>query len=276
MRDNIRELLVASVAGVGYDPRNPEAIDNHERLYCKTKPHFGYPGRPDITVEEVKDRRQSCAINDAGRTIFKAVFEYEEDKSTVKACTVYHQGSEKTFIPELVRQEIIGTTVDDFIAEHTFEAVVREDQVYKGLVQLMERGELTDDLRGSYEIETLFKLKGAYEMARSTDAGQGEAMDVEGKFSGNEIALFREALEYAGYSGRCSDLVMAIVRDDDTKDILGASFDNMRKIYGSQAYQQWERTAEAKQWRKEYRPFEPKMSLRARMRSTFAMKAVEE
>ncbi len=262
VQGHIRELLVASVAGVGYDPRSPEDFETAEKLVCKRKITFYHPRNTDLEVKIVDDADEMGAfVKTDGSTLFHAT--YDRD---LKKCVVKHQGKVDVFEPVVKEGDPIGDPVDEFIRVQTKAAQEREQELFAGLQSLVATGELPEALRGSFEMTLLFKLNGACDIARESDAEEGDGMDVEGKFSGNEIALFREALEFAGFSSRCSDLIMDIVRGDD-QEIRTASFNNMRAIYEGTAHQRWRKSKEAKAWTKAYKPYATTKKLAARFLS---------
>jgi len=264
IQSHIRELLVASVAGVGYDPRVPLDFDTAAKLICKRKTTFHHPRKPDLEVKIVDDEAKTGAfVQPDGSTVLHATFDRE-----LKKCVLSHQGKVDVFEPIVKQGDPLGNPVDEFMRVHTQAALEREQELLAGLQSLTADGELPEALRDSFEMGILFKLKGACDIARESDAEEGDGLDIEGKFSGNEIALFREALEFAGFSSRCSDLIMDIKRGPD-HEIQTASFDNMRAIYESAAYQRWRKGEAAKAWTKTYKPYASTKKLGARLRSVF-------
>jgi len=260
IQDHIRELLVASVAGVGYDPRSPEDFATPPKLVCKRETTFYHPRNPSVEVKIVDEVDDIGAfMKTDGSAMLHATYDPE-----LKKCVLRHQGKVDVFEPLVTEGDPIGETVDEFVRAHTQEAQAREQALYEGVQALVTTGTLPETLAGSFEMDVLFKLKGAYDIARESDAEQGDDMDIEGKFSGNEIALFREALEFAGFSSRCSDLIMDITRGDD-HEIQSASFNHMRVIYEGPSYQQWRKGKEAKAWAKAYKPYESSRKLGARL-----------
>ena len=260
IRDHIRELLVASVAGVGFDPRTPEDFEVPAKLVCKRRKTFHHPRNPDVEVKIVDAADDIGAfMKKDGSAELHATYDPE-----LKKCVLKHQGKVDVFEPVIKEGEVLGEPVDEFIRVHTQAARAREQELFTAVQALVSSGEVSEALADSYEIGRLFRLKGAYDIARESDAEQGDGMDIEGKFSGNEIALFREAFEYAGFSSRCSDLIMDIQRDAQN-EIQRASFDKMRAIYEGPAYQRWRKTKAAKEWTKAYRPYETKRKLGARL-----------
>lgn len=264
IQSHIRELLVASVAGVGYDPRTPEPFPVNPKLVCKRERTFHHPRNPTVEVKIVDQVDDIGAfVKGDGSTVLHAAYDRE-----MKKCVIRHQGKVDVFEPIVKEGAPLGAPVDEFIHEHTRAALAREQELFAGVQALVAGGDVSASLQGSYEMGVLFKLKGAYDIARESDAEQGDGMDVEGKFSGNEIALFREAFEFAGFSTRSSDLIMDIRRGDDL-EIQGASFNHMRAIYEGPAYERWRKSPEAKAWTKAYKPYESTRKLSARVLSVF-------
>lgn len=262
IQSHIRELLVASVAGVGYDPRVPLDFETAAKLVCKRKTTFHHPRNPDVEVKIVDNADEMGAfVKPDGSTLLHATYDRE-----LKKCVLKHQGKVDVFEPIVKEGDPVGDPVDDFIRIQTQAAQERDQEIFAGLQSLVTTGELPEALRDSFEMGILFKLKGACDIARESDAEEGDGMDVEGKFSGNEIALFREALEFAGFSSRCSDLIMDIKRGAD-REIQTASFDNMRAIYEGAAYQRWRKGKDAKAWIKAYKPYATTKKLGARLLS---------
>lgn len=262
IQSHIRELLVASVAGVGYDPRVPLDFETAAKLICKRETTFHHPRNPDLEVKIVNDEAEMGAfVKPDGRTVLHATYDRE-----LKKCVLKHQGKVDVFEPVVKEGDPVGDPVDEFIRLHTQAALQREQEIFAGLQSLVANGELPEALRDSFEMGILFKLNGACDIARESDAEEGDGMDIEGKFSGNEIALFREALEFAGFSSRCSDLIMDIKRGAD-HEIQTASFNNMRAIYESAAHQRWRKGEVAKAWTKAYKPYASTKKLGARLLS---------
>lgn len=264
VQDHIRELLVATTASVGYDPRTPEAFETPPKLVCKRKTRFFHPRNPDVEVKIVDDPSDVGAFaKTGGGAVLHATYDSE-----LKRCVTEHQGKTDIFEPLVKQGDPIGFPVDAFIAQHTEAALAREQQLFDAVGALIGGGAVPAPLEGSYELGVLFKLKGAYDIARESDAEEGDGMDIEGKFSGNEIALFRKAFELAGFSSRCSDLIMDIQRDEH-HEIRGASFNHMTAIYEGPAYQAWTKSPEADQWIKAYRPYKTRRRLTTRVMTAF-------
>ncbi len=262
VQHHIRELLVATVARVGYDPRAPEDFAMAPKLVCKRETTFHHPRNPDAEVKIVEDASEMGAFVKAdGSTVLRATFDRE-----LKKCVLKHQGKVDVFEPIVKEGNPIGDPVDEFIRVQTKAAQQRDQELFAGLQSLVTGGDLPAALQDSFEMGLLFRLKGACDIARESDAEEGDGKDIEGKFSGNEIALFREAMEYSGFSSRCSDLIMDIVRGDD-KEIQTASFNNMRAVFEGPAYQRWRKTKEAKAWTKAYKPYASTKNLAARFLS---------